>query len=123
MKQQDQIGFEESMNGMDNKRNSEKQRDILDILLDQDNKDHIILTDESGKTLAFEQVAIIPYGSDDNKVLYAILKPITEIKGVADDEAIVFKVDEDVFGNTVLRFEDDELIAIDIFNKYHDMLE
>ena len=35
--------------------------DILDVLLDQDNKEPIVLVDEAGKQLTFEQVAVIPY--------------------------------------------------------------
>lgn len=97
--------------------------DLLDVLLDPDNKDPIVLTDEKGKKLAFEQVAIIPYGVDDNKTLYVVLKPISKIKGIADDEAVVFKVIDDEVGNAVLCVEDDELIAIEMFNKYYDMLE
>ncbi len=97
--------------------------DLLDVLLDQDNKDPIVLTDEKGKKLAFEQVAIIPYGADGDKDLYVVLKPISKIKGIQDDEAIVFKVIEDEVGNAVLCVENDELIAIEIFNKYYDMLE
>ena len=62
--------------------------DLLDVLLDHENKEPIQMMDEKGKILEFEQVAIIPY----KKQLYCILKPISEIKGVADDEAIVFRV-------------------------------
>lgn len=98
-------------------------KDILDILLDQDNKDPVVLIDGKGKQLAFEQIAIIPHDVDGDNVLYAILKPISNIKGVADDEAVVFKVTENEDGNAVLRVEEDELIAIDIFNEYYDMLE
>ena len=55
--------------------------DLLDILLDEDNEDPIKLFDENGKEYKFDQVALIPL---DEK-LYAILKPIDKIKGVADD--------------------------------------
>lgn len=123
MQQHHQISFEETMREIDKKHKSENPKDLLDILLDQDNKDPIVLTDENGKKLAFEQVAIIPYDIEDDKVLYVVLKPISKIKGIADDEAVVFKVVEDEIGNAVLRVEDDEIIAIEIFNKYYDMLE
>lgn len=123
MKQHHQISFEEAVEEMRKKREGEEPKDLLDVLLDQGNKDPIVLTDEKGKKLAFEQVAIIPYGVDEDKTLYVVLKPITKIKGIADDEAVVFKVIEDEVGNAVLRVEDDELIAIEIFNKYYDMLE
>lgn len=123
MKQHRQISFEEAVEEMRKKREREKSKDLLDILLDQDNKDPIVLADEQGRKLAFEQVAIIPYDVEDDKILYVVLKPITKIKGIAEDEAVVFKVIEDKIGNAILRVEDDELIAIEIFNKYYDMLE
>ena len=102
------------------KENNEKQVDLLDVLLDQDNKEPIVLMDENGKQMTFEQVAVIPYGEDD---LYAILKPITKIDGVGDDEAIVFKVDEDDDGEAILKVEDKEEIAIAIFDQYYNLVE
>lgn len=43
--------------------NNEELRpiDLLDVLLDQDNKEPIVLVDENGRQLTFEQVAVIPY--------------------------------------------------------------
>lgn len=94
--------------------------DLLDVLLDEKNTAPIYMYDESGKQLKFEQVAVIPYGEDD---LYAILKPLTKIDGVADDEAIVFKVEEDADGEAILRVEDKEEIAISIFDQYYNLIE
>lgn len=103
--------------------NNTKQVDILDILLDQDNKDPIVLMDESGKQLTFEQVAVIPYEVRKEKRLYCVLKPVDHIDGIADDEAIVFLVDTDDNGNSVIRIEEDEEVAIAVFDKYYDLLE
>ncbi len=103
--------------------NNAKPVDLLDILLDQDNKDPIILMDESGKQLTFEQVAVIPYEVRKEKRLYCVLKPVDHIEGIADDEAIVFLVDTDDDGNSVIRIEEDEEIAIAVFDKYYDLLE
>ncbi len=98
--------------------------DLLDVLLDQENKDPIVLMDEKGKQLTFEQVAVIPYGVEDaNKSLYCVLKPMDKIDGIADDEAIVFLCDEDANGNTILRVEENEEVAIAVFDKYYDLLE
>ena len=72
---------------MEEKKQEEKEAvDIVDILLDEDNEDPITLYDENDKAVKFDQVAVIPL----NNNLYAILKPIDEMEGVADDEAIVF---------------------------------
>lgn len=92
---------------------------ILDILLDEDNEDPITLYDENDKAVKFDQVAIIPL----NDRLYAILKPIDEMEGVADDEAIVFAVSEDKDGETTLEIETDEPTAIKVFDEYYKLLD
>lgn len=107
---------------MENKENIE-QVDLLDVLLDQDNKDPIVLMDENGKQMSFEQVAVIPYEVRKEKRLYCVLKPLDKIEGIADDEAIVFLVDTDENGNSVIRIEEDEEVAIAVFDKYYDLLE
>ncbi len=98
-------------------------KDLLEVLIDPENKDSILLCDERGKELLFEQVAIIPYDLADQKKLYAVLKPLDKMNGIEDDEAVVFLVDMDKYGNTVLHIEEDELVAIGVFNKYYDLLE
>lgn len=93
--------------------------DVLDILLDPDNTDPIILIDEkNNKRITFEQVAIVPY----NDKIYTVLKPVDKIENVADDEAIVFYVDETV-KPSVLRVEEDEQTAIKIFDEYYNLIE
>lgn len=94
--------------------------DLLDVLLDENNTAPIYMYDETGRQLKFEQVAVIPYGEED---LYCILKPLTELEGIADDEAIVFKIDEDENGEAILRVEADEQIAISIFDQYYNLVE
>lgn len=94
-------------------------RDILDVLLDEENKDPIILEDSNGRKLSFEQVAVIPY---NNKV-YCVLKPLDEIENVADDEAIVFFVDEQEGKEPVLMVETNEKVAMDVFEEYYNLLD
>lgn len=99
-------------------------RDLLDVLLDQNNKDPIVLMDENGRQITFEQVAIIPYEADGKeRKLYVVLKPIDKIEGINDDEAIVFVCEQDKNGRTVLRVEENEEIAIAVFDKFYDLLE
>lgn len=97
--------------------------DLLDVLLDEDNREPIVLMDEQGKQLTFEQVAVIPYEVRKETRLYCVLKPVDRIDGVGDDEAIVFLVDTDSEGNSVIKVEEDEEIAIAVFDKYYDLLE
>lgn len=101
----------------------EEEINILDVLLDEDNEDPITLYDQDDKAIRFDQVAIIPLGEGDDRKLYAILKPIDEMEGVADDEAIVFKVIEDEAGDAVLEIETDEPVAIRVFDEYYKLLD
>lgn len=113
---------------MENKevKNEEKEVqsvDLLDVLLDEDNREPIVLMDENGKELTFEQVAVIPYEVKKENRLYCVLKPIDKLEGIGEDEAIVFLVDTDAEGNSIIRVEEDEEIAIAVFDKYYDLLE
>ena len=107
------------------KQNKEELKpiDILDVLLDQDNKEPIVLMDDKGKQITFEQVAVIPYEVRKEKKLYCVLKPLDKIEGISEDEAIVFYVDEDEDGNSIIKVEEDEEVAIAVFDKYYDLLE
>ncbi len=98
------------------------ESDLIEVLLDKTNTDPIVLCDERGRTLSFEQVAIIPRKRNGRWVLYAVLKPLDSIEGVADDEAIVFYVDESA-DTPVLKVELDEESAIEVFHEYYDLLE
>lgn len=92
---------------------------ILDVLLDENNDSPITLYDENDKPVKFDQVAIIPM----DEQLYAILKPIDEMEGVEDDEAIVFLVEEDEDGDAELVVETDEAKAIKVFDEYYKLLD
>ncbi len=97
----------------------ETQIDILDVLLDEDNKDPIILMDGNGKKITFEQIAVIPH----NNKLYCVLRPIDKIDGIAEDEAIVFFVHEEEGKAPLLMVETDEKVAMDVFDEYYNLLD
>lgn len=118
-----QISFEDVIRSNERKEEEDPAEDILDILLDKDNRDPIVLIDEKGRRIAFEQVAIIPHGEDNKRRLYVVLKPIDKIDGIADDEAIVFYVDEVETGSPVLKVETDEKVAIEVFGEYYRLLD
>ena len=92
---------------------------IYDVLLDEENTEPIRLQGESGTEILFEQVAVIPH---DDK-LYCVLKPITHIEGIADDEALVFYVEDPEEGEPYLKCETDELKMLEIFEEYYALLE
>ncbi len=93
--------------------------DLLDVLLDEDNEDPVTLYDEQGKAFKFDQVAVIPL---DDK-LYTILKPLDDLPGVADDEAIVFAINEQENGESSLIIETEESIAMRVFDEYYKLLD
>ena len=67
-----------------------KDINVIDRLLDENDEEPVTLYDENDKETEFEQVAIIPL----EEKIYVILKPITKIEGVADDEGLVFVIEE-----------------------------
>ena len=97
---------------------SEKEISQIEMLLDENNTDNIKLYDENNKETEFEQVAIIPV---DDKI-YAILKPVTAIAGVNDDEALVFVIEE-IDDEEVLVIVDDEDLVDKVFNEYYALLK
>ena len=83
--------------------------------MDEENIDNILLQGEDGTEYEFEQVATIPYNDD----WFAILTPAKkdDEEDAEDDEAIVFRlVDKD--GVQSLVIEDNEEVAMDVFNEY-----
>lgn len=97
----------------------EQYRDIIDVLLDEGNKDPIILVDGDGKKMTFEQIAVIPM----NDKIYCVLKPLDKIDNVQDDEAIVFYVDEKEGKEPVLMVETNEKVAMSVFEEYYNLLD
>ena len=95
-------------------------KDLFDRLYDENDNEPIILNDESGKKISFEQIAIIPYGDYD----YCILAPTdnNQLDDIADDEAIVFRICEDE-DEQYITPEEDEAVAEAVFNEYLKLLE
>ena len=54
----------------------------IDKLRDENNCESILLYNEKGEPITFDQVAIIPIEDKE----YFILKPVTPIEGVGEDE-------------------------------------
>ena len=90
----------------------------IDMLLDENNTDNIKLYNEENKEVEFEQIALVPI---DDKT-YAILKPVEQIEGIADDEAIVFVIEEIDDEDCLVIVEDDKIIDA-VFEEYYKMLK
>ena len=81
----------------------------IDCLFDENNTDPIVLYNEKGEPVDFEQVALVPL---DERV-FVILKPIKPMEGIGEDEALVFEV---------LENEDEEdflalVVEVDIIDR------
>ena len=85
---------------------ADKNEQAIEQLLDENNRNNVILTDKDGKEMEFMQVALIPLKDD----MYTILKPISEIEGVEDDEVIIFKFTEDDEGTSLDVVVDQDII-------------
>ena len=86
----------------------------IDALFDENNNDAIILSNENGEEIAFEQVAIIPI----SETVYAILKPVNPMEGVGEDEGLVFSIEQNEEGEEYLALTVDEDIIDAVFTVY-----
>ncbi len=95
-------------------------KSLFDRLYDENDGDPIVLTDENGKKISFEQIAIIPHGDYD----YCILAPSdsNQVEGLAEDEAVVFRIGDEE-DEQYITVEDDEEIAEAVFEKYLKLLD
>ena len=57
----------------------------IDMLFDEKNTDNIVLYDEKGVEVEFEQIALIPL----EEKIYAILRPLDSDAPIAEDEALI----------------------------------
>ena len=87
--------------------------ELLDKIYDENNSDVLVLFNENGEEISFEQIALIPNG----EIVYLIVKPVTPIEGLGEDEGLVFQINEGL-----RRFElvtDEEIIdkVFDVYDK------
>ena len=86
-----------------------KYERYIDRFFDENNFDNITLEDNNGKSIEFEQIAIVDY----DESYYAILKPVSKIDNVEEDEVLVFRIDEE---KDELAYVDDEALAEKVFD-------
>ena len=90
----------------------------IDMLLDENNTENIKLYNEENQEVEFEQIALVPIADKT----YAILKPASEMEGIADDEALVFVIDE-IDDEDCLVIVEDDAIVDQVFEEYYKMLK
>ncbi len=91
----------------------------IDALYDEDNNDAIVLMNENGEEIAFEQIALIPM----TEKVYAILKPIIPIEGLGEDEGLVFSIETNAEGMEYLSLVLDDDIIDKVFAIYDELVE
>lgn len=96
--------------------NDEKTQ--IEKLLDEDDDSNLTLYDENNNPIEFQQVAVIP----KNNKIYAILKPLSKKFNIADDEALVFVIEE-VDDEDYLIIVEDEKIIDSVFYEYYELLK
>lgn len=87
---------------------------VIKALLSENNNDNIILA-FGDLEIEFEQMALILVRNNS----YAILRPITIMDGIDNDEGLVFLIDE--IENKVILIEDEDVID-DVYDVYIDLL-
>ena len=88
----------------------EREISAIEKIFDENNSDPIVLYDENNNETKFDQVAVIPL----YEKVYVILKPLSKIAGVNDDEALVFVVEE-IDDEDCLVICDDMKIVDEVF--------
>lgn len=89
-------------------------KEVIKALLNENNNDNIILV-FGELEIEFEQMALILVRNNS----YAILRPITVMDGIDNEEGLVFLVDD--VNNNVILIEDEDVID-DVYDVYIDLL-
>ncbi len=98
---------------------AEEIKNPIDCLYDEDNNDAIVLFNEKGEEIAFEQIALIPQPTKT----YAILKPIKPMEGVGEDEGLVFSIETSNEDNQeYLVLVTDEDVIDEVFKVYDELV-
>ena len=96
-------------------KKAKQEIDVVTKILDEDNLDNIMLYDENGKEIEFEQVAVVVV---DDKY-YAIMLPLTSLPGIEEGSGVLFYINEETrdLENVI-----DEEIIDKAFKVYQDLI-
>lgn len=90
----------------------------IDKLFDENNNENIILFNEKGEEIAFEQIAIIPI----KERIFCILKPVILISGMDPAEGLVFEVVTENEEEKIVLVTDETIID-EVFDIYLGLIE
>ena len=94
---------------LDNEMDNELERD----------DDIVTLLSATGEEIDFVEIAGIAHKGN----FYAILQPVELLDGMADDEALVFKVSRNADGEDKFEIELDDDIIDAVFAEYNRLLD
>ena len=90
----------------------------VEALLDPNNNEPIVLYNDEGEGDVYHQIAITNVGG----ALFAILKPEHPFKGMDEDEALVFALEENDEGDKSLLLVTDPELVKAAFEDYYNLL-
>lgn len=90
--------------------------ELLDKICDEENNEVVVLTNENGEEIAFEQIALVPMENQ----LYIIMKPVQPMEGLGEDEGLVFLINQ---GLRQFELVVDEDIIDRVFTVYDELVE
>ena len=94
--------------------------EIFDIPEDElADDDTVTLMSADGEEIDFVEIAGIAHKGN----FYAILQPVELLEGMAEDEALVFRVSRDEDGNDRFEIELDDEIIDAVFAEYGKLLD
>ena len=93
--------------------------EIQDDELMQNEDDIVTLLSADGEEIDFIEIAGIAHKGS----FYAILQPVELLEGMADDEALVFKVSRTENGEDKFEIELDDEIIDAVFKEYNRLLD
>lgn len=102
---------------------SYRPKNIIKTILDKTNKEPILLTNEKGQAMAFEQVAVIPFVAHNERRLYVILRLLNNIEGISRGTNVIFNCDKDKEGNVFFKAENDPEVVKGIQERYIKLLK
>ena len=80
--------------------------------------ERVTLTTDEGEDIEFEIVTELALGED----FYALMQPVKPLDGVAEDEALVFRIIETDDGDEYELVIDDDILD-GVFESYNNMIE
>ena len=99
-------------------------QDLFYVLANPFNRDIVCMQTRKGETIRFEQVFFTHLRNKKGRFLfYCILKPLDNIPGVADDEAIIFRVISGSGRATRLKPEFKRKICTEVDKLYREALD